>query len=150
MSGVTLPPYSLAFIHLPSPPSPLLSESLPPSVSGWHVGSFPDHQPVSSDSLVWQRSTTKEAERQTYTAQGFLSALWLTRTTVMDVLKITFFCRESTWAASHHCSLYGNKSTLSVVCSRSNLWPDFTLNIFCNYVWYCAAAPVEGSSSWQT
>lgn len=52
MSGVTLPPYTLAFIHSPSPPSPLLSESLPPSVSGWHVGSFPDHQPVSSDSLV--------------------------------------------------------------------------------------------------
>lgn len=49
----------------PHPPSSLLS--VPPSVSSWHVGSLPDHQPVSSDSLVWQSSSSKEALQQTYT-----------------------------------------------------------------------------------
>lgn len=57
----TLPSHSLALIH--SPPSPVLS--LPLSVSSWHVGSLPDHQPVSSDSLLWQSSSTKEAEQLT-------------------------------------------------------------------------------------
>lgn len=46
------PPHS--FIHRPSSSS----VSLPPSVSAWHAGSLPDHQPVSNDSLVWRRGRT--------------------------------------------------------------------------------------------
>lgn len=37
---------------------PLSSVSLPPSVSAWHAGCLPDHQPVSNDSLVWRRGRT--------------------------------------------------------------------------------------------
>lgn len=96
-------------------PSPLLSESLPPSVSSWHVGSLPDHQPVSSDSLVWQSSSTKEAVQQTYTAQGFpsaLSGLHPLQLVLRGCFKNKAFYWESMSAASYHWSLWCNKTTL--------------------------------------
>lgn len=114
-----------SFICYPPPqlPSPYPS-CVSLSVWSWHIGSLPDHQPVSSDSSVWQSSSAAHSSHGSHSTLPYCkSCVHVTNDW------------GSTWATNHHWHIQHN-----LIYRDSTLCPNSSLNISCiNSVMGCAA-----------